>query len=538
VKAVLRLPAAEIERRFHLAPSQGAAYEILLRNPILGGRTARLNGGGFLYTNRDSLALGYVLPLEAAGEQWRADHHLLLEQIRALPALAPWLEGSELAGFGAKLIRIGGVAESPRLVDDGLAIGGAATGIGVDFPCPNFTGPATFMGLTFARAVVAARAAGEPLDTATLTRRYVEPVRASAYGRDAAWLARWPGFIEANRTFFSVPIDATLRAGALLADRDQPLHRRLWGLGRCFEALAVPKRLARVVGDQVAAARALHLGRAALRGLAWHHPVRWLTNLLPGHGKPIPGQVVYLPAGVDGPPPPAGDRRGRRLAGVMGALARLYANDQEPLEHKLPAAARTLFDHLSLLDLLLLMAAPIAAWGVAVARLISDGVRYKLLHVDLDTLWGDGASRLKQAREGALTIDPATAPETTPWPEKMATLDHDPTTAHMRLFWPPVGDTEAGEAFLDAPVWRVCPVRVYEREPAWVGQPRVVVSFENCLKCESCWRADGTVDWSRTRHHVTYPILGEVATRWARERQSPPPRPLHPPRPHSLPAPA
>ncbi len=537
VKAVLRLDAAEIERRFHLAPNQGAAYEILLRNPILGGRTARLNAGCFLYTNRDSLALGYVLPLEAAGEQWRGNHHQLLEHIRALPALAPWLEGSELAGFGAKLIRIGGVAESPRLVDDGLAIGGAATGIGVDFPCPNFTGPATFMGLTFARAVIAARTAGEELDTAILERRYAEPVRASSYGRDARWLTRWPGFIEANRTFFSTPIDWTLRGGALLAERNLPLSQRLWGLGRCFEELAAPKRMARVVGEQIDAARALHLGRAVLRGPAWHHPLRWLTNLLPGSDEEVPGQVVYHPAGVDGPPP-AGGRRGRRLAGIMAALARLYTNDQEPLERKLPAAAGALFDHLSLLDLLLLAVAPVAAWGIAVARLASDGVRYKLLHVDLDTLWGDPASRLKRGRESALTVDPATAPETTGWPEKMATLDHDPTTAHMRLFWPPVGDTEAGERFLDAPVWRLCPVRVYEREATWVGQPRVAVSSENCLKCESCWRADSTVDWSRTRHHVTYPILGEVAARWARERTPTPPRPLHPPRPHNRPAPA
>lgn len=537
VKAVLKLSAAEIEARFHLAPNQGAAYEILLRNPILGGRTARLNAGCFLYTNRDSLALGYVLPLEAASEQWRGNHHQLLEHLRALPALAPWLAGAELAGFGAKLIRIGGAKESPRLVDNGLAIGGAATGIGVDFPCPNFTGPATFMGLTFARAVVAARAAGEELDTPTLTRRYAEPVRSSVYGRDARWLSRWPGFIAANHTFFATPLDWTLRAGALLADRDQPLRRRLWGLGRCFEELAPPRQMARVVGALAGASRALHLGRGLLHGLAWRHPWRWLSNCLGGGDDAIPGQVVYLPGGVDTPPPAAGARHGRRLAGAMAALARLYTNDQEPLEGKLPAAAATLFDHLSLLDLLVLAVAPLAAWGVAVARLLSDGVRYQLLHVDLATLWGDPASRLKQAREHALTVDPATAPEQTSWAEKMATLDHDPTTAPMRLFWPEPGNLEAGERFLDARVWRVCPVRVYEREATWVGQPRVAVSFENCLKCESCWRADGFADWSRTRHHVTYPILGEVAQRWATTRPTPPPRPLHPPRLDPRPAP-
>ena len=41
----------------------------------------------------------------------------------------------------------------PRLVLDGLAVGGAAAGLGVDFPCPNYTGPATYCGFLFSEAV-------------------------------------------------------------------------------------------------------------------------------------------------------------------------------------------------------------------------------------------------------------------------------------------------------------------------------------------------------------------------------------------------
>src|SRR5208337_4337432 len=64
VKAVLSLKPEDIEKRFNLRPGEGCAYELLIRNASIAGRTARLNVAGFLYTNRDSLSLGYVVPLD------------------------------------------------------------------------------------------------------------------------------------------------------------------------------------------------------------------------------------------------------------------------------------------------------------------------------------------------------------------------------------------------------------------------------------------------------------------------------------------
>jgi len=531
VKAVLNLPAAEIERRFHLAPNQGAAYEILIRNPIVGGRPTRLNAGAFLYTNRDTLALGYVLPLDAVHEHWRGDHHRLLEWLRSLPALAPYLADAELAGFGTKLIRIGGTREMPRLVDHGLAIGGAATGIGVDFPCPNFTGPATFMGLAFARAVITARAAGADLDESTLTKEYAEPVRASSYYRDAHWLRRWPGYIESTPVFFSTPIDWAMRAGTLLADRSRGWGERIWGLGRVFEELVQPKRALRVVKGMWRPVTALGLGHATLRGLSWRHVGQWFANLLPGGQDDLACQTIWRPSGVDGPPAAGAMRAGRRLRAVAEAVALLYANDQQPLEKKLPKVVGRILSGLSLLDLVLIPLAVMGALLLAALRLASDGVRYKLLHVDLERLWGDPASRLKQSREAALTVDPVTTPERTPWADKTASIDQQATTPHMRVFWPPLGDAEAAEAFVTAPLWQICPAQVYEITPQWVGQPQASVNFENCLKCESCWRATDVVDWSRTRHASTYPVHGEVARLWARQRVTRPPKPAKVPRP-------
>jgi electron transfer flavoprotein-quinone oxidoreductase len=142
VKAVLSLAAGEIDARFQLGRSEGAAYEILVRNPAISGRTSRLNIGGFLYTNRDSLSLGYVVPLDNLRDQYRGGHDLLFEWLRSLPTVKDLTQGAALSAYGTKIIRSGGWRERPVLVEDGLAVGGASAGLGIDLPFPNFTGPA------------------------------------------------------------------------------------------------------------------------------------------------------------------------------------------------------------------------------------------------------------------------------------------------------------------------------------------------------------------------------------------------------------
>src|SRR5712691_4292189 len=64
VKQLIEMPAGSIEDIFGVEPEQGVAYEILLRNGCFRGRETTLNLGGFLYTNRDSISLGFVLPLK------------------------------------------------------------------------------------------------------------------------------------------------------------------------------------------------------------------------------------------------------------------------------------------------------------------------------------------------------------------------------------------------------------------------------------------------------------------------------------------
>jgi len=118
VKEVLALDGREIESRFNLGPGMGADIEIV-------GCTGPVAGGGFLYTNRDSLAVGLVLSLpDLAGSGIRPEE--LLARMKAHSAVAPLVEGAELIEYGAHLIPEAGYDMMPKLAGDGILVAGDA----------------------------------------------------------------------------------------------------------------------------------------------------------------------------------------------------------------------------------------------------------------------------------------------------------------------------------------------------------------------------------------------------------------------------
>ncbi|MBI3466088.1 MAG: FAD-binding protein, partial [Planctomycetes bacterium] len=242
VKQVIEMPAGAIEEIFQVGPEEGVAYEILLRNGLWRGRETNLNMGGFLYTNRTSISLGFVLPLKHLQQGFDGDPHTLMEWLRSLPEVRRWTRDGKPGTFGAKLIRGGGLRDVPHLVDHGLAIGGAASAIGVDFPYPNFTGPATGMGLLLARAAAAIRSAGGSFSLDELRRHYLEPLQRTHWWSDVSHLRRWPSYVEKTRFFFSRNID-TLHGTLDLWTRPQLGTRAKWSQWVRFLRQALPPRV-------------------------------------------------------------------------------------------------------------------------------------------------------------------------------------------------------------------------------------------------------------------------------------------------------
>ncbi len=95
-KEVLALPADEIDRRFGLRPGEGADFEIV-------GCTGSVPGGGFVYTNADSVAVGVVLQIPALGRSGRRPEEFIAD-LKAHPAVAPLVAGGDLKEYSAHLI--------------------------------------------------------------------------------------------------------------------------------------------------------------------------------------------------------------------------------------------------------------------------------------------------------------------------------------------------------------------------------------------------------------------------------------------------
>ncbi|CAN5496916.1 hypothetical protein BH10ACT3_BH10ACT3_09970 [soil metagenome] len=88
VKETIALPRDVIDERFGVRGDHGVDIEIL-------GCTGDVPGGGFLYTNADSLAIGLVLSLPALAKGGRRPEEILAE-LKVHPAIAPLIEGGEV----------------------------------------------------------------------------------------------------------------------------------------------------------------------------------------------------------------------------------------------------------------------------------------------------------------------------------------------------------------------------------------------------------------------------------------------------------
>jgi electron transfer flavoprotein-quinone oxidoreductase len=117
-KEVLALPREQVEARFGLSGRDGLDIEMV-------GVTGRIPGGGFLYTNLDSVAVGVVVSVRALAEA-RMRPEELIAGVKAHPAIAPYLRGAVLREYSAHTIPEGGYDTMPGLSTDGMLVAGDA----------------------------------------------------------------------------------------------------------------------------------------------------------------------------------------------------------------------------------------------------------------------------------------------------------------------------------------------------------------------------------------------------------------------------
>ena len=137
---------------------------------------AAVNGGAFLYTNLDTVAVGVVLKLPALAAQQRRPEEIIAA-LKAHPAIAPLVEGGEVKEYSAHVIPEAGLAMMPQLTGDGLLVAGDAAALclaaGIWLEGVNFA---------MASGIAAGEATIEALDAGDTYARRARRVRAAARG--------------------------------------------------------------------------------------------------------------------------------------------------------------------------------------------------------------------------------------------------------------------------------------------------------------------------------------------------------------------
>ncbi len=163
VKEVYKLDQQRIEDRFGLDQGQGAACL------YMGSITRGMFGGGFVYTNKESLSVGIVLGigalLQAGGG---VESHRIMEEFTARPEVRRLIRDGELKEYSAHIISEAGIGGLSKLYTDGMLVVGDAAGFALNLGV-------TVRGMDFALAsgVIAADVAHEALSRGDVSARFL-----------------------------------------------------------------------------------------------------------------------------------------------------------------------------------------------------------------------------------------------------------------------------------------------------------------------------------------------------------------------------
>lgn len=225
VKEIIELPAQTIGDRFGVGAGEGAAQL------FFGTITQGMIGGGFLYTNRESVSLGMVVGIQALMEHQptqssrglrpRIEAPELMEILKARLEIAPLIDGGNTVEYSAHVIPEGRIRGVPRLFGDGIVLAGDAAGFalnmgitvrGMDFALAS--------GALAARAIKDAKARGD--FSAASLGAYAQSLRESFVLKDMQTFGSTLDVLDNPRMFGKYPEAITGIFEKLFYIDDQP----------------------------------------------------------------------------------------------------------------------------------------------------------------------------------------------------------------------------------------------------------------------------------------------------------------------------
>jgi electron transfer flavoprotein-quinone oxidoreductase len=196
-KEVIKLSEEIINERFGVKSGEGVAW-MSAGDPTLGGF-----GGGFFYTNKDSISLGICATLSDIGHS-DVSVPKMLDRFANHPAIAPYLEGGEIIEYSGHLVPEEGIHMVPELYGDGVLVTGDAAGF-----CINLG--FTVRGMDF--AIESGRLAGETVIRAknagnfskAALSYYKQQIDNSFIGRDLDQAKGFPTMLTKRGIFENLP---------------------------------------------------------------------------------------------------------------------------------------------------------------------------------------------------------------------------------------------------------------------------------------------------------------------------------------------
>ena len=225
IKEVFELPAGVIEDRFLLSEGEGAAML------FVGDCTHGKVGGGFLYTNRDSISLGLVATISTAADGGNdTPVYQMLEDFKGHPAVSPIIRGAKMVEHSGHMVPEGGYDMVPTYVFDGALLAGEAAGL-----CMNMGYQVRGMDFAVASGRMAAEAAVEAIDAGDVSAAglsgYKRRMEDSFVIKDLKTFRKWPHVMENwDRMFTEYPVMVKDIFNAMFSvdgRPQEPLRRRI-----------------------------------------------------------------------------------------------------------------------------------------------------------------------------------------------------------------------------------------------------------------------------------------------------------------------
>ncbi len=196
IKEIIELPEEKINDRFNVDAGEGVAHL------FLGEVTKGLFGGGFLYTNKESVSLGIVVGIKALMEsKQNIEAHVLMDMFKDRYELRTLIKDGGLSEYSAHVIPEGGFDGISKLYGNGILLTGDAAGFALNMGV-------TVRGMEFAIAsgIVAAETIAQAKEANDFSEkslaRYETRLKETFVLKDLETCKSMPAFLD-NESFFA-----------------------------------------------------------------------------------------------------------------------------------------------------------------------------------------------------------------------------------------------------------------------------------------------------------------------------------------------